>query len=156
MFLSRLVLTATIFILFYYATLVFSPPILFYCATVVFSPLSLFSEAEVTPELGLGLSLTANHGTISVRRSDGTIEDTGRINGDDSYLDLMKRLSLKSSQHLRFVLLAYLTYLNLHFFTVLPTTLWKNYGKAIPDTSGEEYEKALVYLLRQMLRYYLI
>ncbi|KAF2875121.1 hypothetical protein BDV95DRAFT_591851 [Massariosphaeria phaeospora] len=47
----------------------------------------------------LGISLTANHGTVSIRYKDGSFEDVGRVKGDKAYLKLMRRLSLRYSQH---------------------------------------------------------
>lgn len=57
------------------------------------------SEVEAASELGFGLSQTINHGTISIGRSDGTFEDMGRVNEDELYIKLMRRLSSNGAQH---------------------------------------------------------
>ena len=51
----------------------------------------------------LGISLTAEHGIIAIRHPDGTFSDLGRIDGDEQYIGMMKRLSSPNSQHPRFV-----------------------------------------------------
>jgi len=49
----------------------------------------------------IGLALTANHATASVRWPDGTFKDLGRVESSTEYLQLMQRLSLPTSMHLR-------------------------------------------------------
>lgn len=49
----------------------------------------------------IGLALTANHATASVRWPDGTFKNLGRVESTTEYLQLMQRLSLPSSMHLR-------------------------------------------------------
>jgi hypothetical protein len=46
----------------------------------------------------LGISLSADHGVVSVREQDGTFRDVGKVKGDVVYLGLMKRLSLPTSE----------------------------------------------------------
>jgi len=58
------------------------------------------SAKNTTGSYGLGISLTMHHGTISIRNRDGSFEDLGRIDGDDKYLLMMRRLALPSAQHL--------------------------------------------------------
>ncbi|KAJ4293387.1 hypothetical protein N0V90_008670 [Kalmusia sp. IMI 367209] len=47
----------------------------------------------------LGISLSADHGTVSIRQQDGRFRDVGKVEGDVEYLGLIKRLSMQSSQH---------------------------------------------------------
>ncbi|KAF1957328.1 hypothetical protein CC80DRAFT_547240 [Byssothecium circinans] len=47
----------------------------------------------------LGISLSADHGVVSAREQDGTFRDVGKVEGGVAYLDLMKRLSLQTSEH---------------------------------------------------------
>lgn len=51
----------------------------------------------------IGISLTASHGTLSIRRDDGSFEDIGRVDGNQGYLDMMQRFSLSSSSHPAYV-----------------------------------------------------
>ena len=57
------------------------------------------SAALGTP--GIGISLTASYAVISLRKEDESFEDVGRIDGDQSYVELMQRLSTREAQHLR-------------------------------------------------------
>jgi hypothetical protein len=57
------------------------------------------ATTSTTPALAVGISLTANHGTISIRQDDGSFQDIGRIEGDASYQEMMKRLSPPSAEH---------------------------------------------------------
>ncbi|KAF2734092.1 hypothetical protein EJ04DRAFT_577142 [Polyplosphaeria fusca] len=47
----------------------------------------------------LGISLAADHGTVSTRQRDGTFQDIGRVDGDASYIALVKRLSQVQTRH---------------------------------------------------------
>ncbi|ORY05561.1 hypothetical protein BCR34DRAFT_571884 [Clohesyomyces aquaticus] len=49
---------------------------------------------------GIGISLTACYGTVSIRNDDGSFEDIGRVDGDQHYLAMMERFSLPSSWHI--------------------------------------------------------
>lgn len=71
----------------------------------------------------IGISLTASYGnsatclglkwnnihesvyrrTISLRHSDGSFEDLGRIEGDSSYIKTMRRLSSRAASHPRYI-----------------------------------------------------
>ncbi|KAI5456711.1 hypothetical protein BGZ63DRAFT_396038 [Mariannaea sp. PMI_226] len=48
---------------------------------------------------GIGISLTASYGTISIRHVNGSIHNIGRIDGSDQYISLMKRLSNPEKRH---------------------------------------------------------
>jgi hypothetical protein len=50
---------------------------------------------------GVGVSLTASYGIVSLRKDDGTFEDVGSIEGDEEYAQLIKRLSAREAQHAR-------------------------------------------------------
>ncbi|CAI7648857.1 unnamed protein product [Penicillium manginii] len=47
----------------------------------------------------IGISLTASYGVISLRHADGSFEDLGRVDGDSSYIEMIKRLSSRAAQH---------------------------------------------------------
>lgn len=53
--------------------------------------------------VALGISLHVNHGAVSIRQDDGSFHDIGEAGGDVMYLELMKHLSQRSSQHPRYV-----------------------------------------------------
>lgn len=76
---------------------------------IFFNPTKIGNEVET---VSLGVSLAANHGTISIRRNDGTLENIGRVDGDEAYLELMQRLSLDSSRHPAFVLPTSIHFIN--------------------------------------------
>jgi hypothetical protein len=50
---------------------------------------------------GVGVSLTASYGVVSLRRDDGTFEDVGRIEGDEDYTQMIQRLSAPETQRAR-------------------------------------------------------
>jgi hypothetical protein len=49
----------------------------------------------------VGLALTANHATASARWPDGNFESLGRVEGTYEHMEMMQRLSLSSSEHIR-------------------------------------------------------
>jgi hypothetical protein len=53
--------------------------------------------------LAIGISLTANHGTVSIRHDDGSFEDVARVDGGREYLGMMRRMSLPPSSHPAYV-----------------------------------------------------
>lgn len=63
----------------------------------------IYMDKRASESYGIGISLAANHGTISVRCNDGSFKDLGRVDGDGKYLELMRRLSSPSSQHPSYV-----------------------------------------------------
>lgn len=50
---------------------------------------------------GVGVSLTASYGVVSLRKDDGTFEDVGCIEGVKDYIEMIKRLSAPEAQHAR-------------------------------------------------------
>jgi hypothetical protein len=67
-------------------------------------PFPICKQTHLTAEsLSIGISLTASYGTVSIRRSDGSFTDIGRVDGDQIYVDMMRRFSLLSSEHPAYV-----------------------------------------------------
>jgi hypothetical protein len=60
-------------------------------------------EKRASESYGIGISLAANHGTISIRSNDGSFKDLGRVDGNEKYLQMMRRLSSPSAQHPSYV-----------------------------------------------------
>ena len=50
---------------------------------------------------GVGISLTASYGVVSLRKDDGTFEDVGCIEGVEGYAELIERLSAPEAQRAR-------------------------------------------------------
>lgn len=50
---------------------------------------------------GVGISLTASYGVVSLRKDDGTFEDVGCIESVKDYADMIKRLSAPEAQRAR-------------------------------------------------------
>jgi hypothetical protein len=50
---------------------------------------------------GVGISLTASYGVVSLRKDDGTFEDVGCIEGVEDYAELIERLSAPEAQRAR-------------------------------------------------------
>jgi hypothetical protein len=58
------------------------------------------SPKEFPPDSpGIGIFLSTDYSTISIRQDDGTVKTTARIPTTKEYADLLRRLSLPSSQH---------------------------------------------------------
>ncbi|KAH7412394.1 hypothetical protein BKA64DRAFT_658774 [Cadophora sp. MPI-SDFR-AT-0126] len=47
---------------------------------------------------GVGVSLTASYGVVSLRKDDGTFEDVGRIESIEDYAEMIERLSAPGAQ----------------------------------------------------------
>ncbi|KAH7078084.1 hypothetical protein BKA63DRAFT_489581 [Paraphoma chrysanthemicola] len=63
-------------------------------------PRALEIRRPETSDLVIGIALTANHGTVSLRNEDGSFTDLGRIEGSLEYTKLMRRLASQESWHL--------------------------------------------------------
>lgn len=50
---------------------------------------------------GVGVSLTARYGIVSLRKDDGTFEDVGSVEGGEDYAEMMKRLSTPQARRAR-------------------------------------------------------
>jgi hypothetical protein len=50
---------------------------------------------------GVGVSLTAHYGVVSLRKDDGTFEDVGCIESDEDYVEMIERLSAPQAQRAR-------------------------------------------------------
>ncbi|KAF2677980.1 hypothetical protein K458DRAFT_349337 [Lentithecium fluviatile CBS 122367] len=61
--------------------------------------LPLFRPKYRPGALVVGISVSANYGTVSIRHEDGSFEDIGRIEADRSYVDMIQRCALPSSGH---------------------------------------------------------
>ncbi|KAL4941315.1 hypothetical protein BDV06DRAFT_4851 [Aspergillus oleicola] len=48
----------------------------------------------------VGIALTATFGTISIRHPNGSYQDLGRVDGDERYIAIMRRLSSPEAMHL--------------------------------------------------------
>lgn len=51
--------------------------------------------------LGVGVSLTASYGVVSLRNDDGTFEDVGCIESVKDYTEMIERLSAPEAQRSR-------------------------------------------------------
>jgi ABC-type nitrate/sulfonate/bicarbonate transport system substrate-binding protein len=60
---------------------------------------ALFADEPATQTPTYGFALTVNHVAVSVRYSDGSFEDLGRVEVSDEYSEMMKRLSKPEAQH---------------------------------------------------------
>ncbi|KGO52914.1 hypothetical protein PEX2_048130 [Penicillium expansum] len=56
-------------------------------------------DRKMSSKPSIGISLTAAYGTISLRHSDGSFEDLARVEGDSSYIEMMRRLSSPAASH---------------------------------------------------------
>ncbi|KAF2200639.1 hypothetical protein GQ43DRAFT_481388 [Delitschia confertaspora ATCC 74209] len=56
-------------------------------------------ETTARESSAVGISLAANHGTISVRHDDGSFKDISRIDGDEHYFRVIQRLSSPCITH---------------------------------------------------------
>jgi hypothetical protein len=50
---------------------------------------------------GVGVSLTASYGVVSLRKDDGTFENVGCVESDADYAKMIERLSAPESQRAR-------------------------------------------------------
>ena len=50
---------------------------------------------------GVGVSLTASYGVVSLRKDDGTFEDVGCIDSVDDYAAMIERLSAPEAKRAR-------------------------------------------------------
>lgn len=50
---------------------------------------------------GVGISLTASYGIVSLRKDDGTFEDVGCIESVEGYTEMIERLSAPEAQRAR-------------------------------------------------------
>jgi hypothetical protein len=68
------------------------------------SQIALITD-EPTDTPTYGFALTVNHVAVSVRYSDGSFKDLGRIKASEEYIEMMKRLSKPETQHPTYVVL---------------------------------------------------
>ncbi|KAH7070206.1 hypothetical protein FB567DRAFT_539471 [Paraphoma chrysanthemicola] len=73
---------------------------LFLVFVMSYFPRALETRHPETSDLVIGIALTANHGTVSLRNKDGSFTDLGRIEGSLEYTKLMRRLASQESWHL--------------------------------------------------------
>jgi hypothetical protein len=60
------------------------------------------AETIVLPDMpGVGISLTASYAVVSLRKDDGAFEDVTRVESDEEYAEMMKRLSALKAQRAR-------------------------------------------------------
>jgi hypothetical protein len=60
------------------------------------------AETIVLPDMrGAGISLTASYAVVSLRKDDGAFEDVARVESDEDYAEMMKRLTAPKAQHAR-------------------------------------------------------
>lgn len=60
------------------------------------------AETIILPDMpGVGISLTANYAVVSLRKGDGAFEDVGRVDSNEDYVKMMKRLSSLEAQRAR-------------------------------------------------------
>jgi hypothetical protein len=76
---------------------------LFLVFVMFYFPRALEIRRPETSDLVIGIALTADHGTVSLRNEDGSFTDLGRIEGSLEYTKLMRRLASQESWHLRYV-----------------------------------------------------
>lgn len=75
-----------------------------FAGVVADSQITLMTD-EPTDTPTYGFALTVNHAAVSVRYSDGSFRDLGRIEASEEYIEMMKRLSKPEKQHPTYVLL---------------------------------------------------
>lgn len=51
--------------------------------------------------VGVGISLTASYGVVSLRKDDGAFEDVGCIESGEDYAEMIERLSAPEAQRAR-------------------------------------------------------
>jgi hypothetical protein len=59
----------------------------------------LYADDQLSNNSIIGIALTVDHATVSIRHSNGSFEDWGRVEAKTEYIDIMHRLSLPSSSH---------------------------------------------------------
>ncbi|KAI1872859.1 uncharacterized protein JN550_003733 [Neoarthrinium moseri] len=57
-------------------------------------------QLSITHEFGIGFDLSPSYATVAVSYPNGSIQSIARVEGNQSYREMMLRLSLLSSQHL--------------------------------------------------------
>ncbi|KIN07846.1 hypothetical protein OIDMADRAFT_16355, partial [Oidiodendron maius Zn] len=62
-------------------------------------PQTLQPYEPTSPTFGIGLDLGASYGTVAVSYPNGTIQSIAKVEGDAAYLEVMSRLSLRTSKY---------------------------------------------------------
>ncbi|KAI0814306.1 hypothetical protein GGR55DRAFT_426072 [Xylaria sp. FL0064] len=75
-----------------------------FVACVVLVSLLLFwpqkrQHLSISHEFGIGFDLSPSYATVAVSYPNGSIQTIARVEGDETYREMMLRLSLPSSQH---------------------------------------------------------
>jgi hypothetical protein len=94
---------------------------------------------------GVGVSLTASYGVVSLRKDDGTFEDVGCVESDADYAKMIERLSAPESQRARQVYNFTLSVVLLidRIYSALPILPWRSSGKTGRDRYFAAHASAL-------------
>ncbi|KAI1269958.1 hypothetical protein F5Y18DRAFT_437765 [Xylariaceae sp. FL1019] len=81
---------------------------------------------SITHDFGIGFDFSPYYGTVAVSYPNGSIHNIARLEGDGAYRELMRRLSLSSSQHI------HRPYHNLgESFSDLPRQYWREFRRRL-------------------------
>jgi hypothetical protein len=94
---------------------------------------------------GVGVSLTASYGVVSLRKDDGTFQDVGCVESDADYAKMIERLSAPESQRARQVYNFTLSVVLLidRLYSALPILPWRSSGKTGRDRYFAAHASAL-------------
>jgi hypothetical protein len=94
---------------------------------------------------GVGVSLTASYGVVSLRKDDGTFENVGCVESDADYAKMIERLSAPESQRARQVYNFTLSVVLLidRLYSALPILPWRSSGKTGRDRYFAAHASAL-------------
>jgi hypothetical protein len=94
---------------------------------------------------GVGVSLTASYGVVSLRKDDGTFEDVGCVERDADYAKMIERLSAPEAQRARQVhnFTLFVVLLIGRLYSALRILPWRSSGKTGRDSYFAAHASAL-------------